>query len=71
MLVNEWELVLCDFGSAKQLAPNEANLSYICSRCYRAPELIFGSTAYTPQIDLWSVGCVILEMINGIPLFIG
>lgn len=49
----------------------ESNLAYICSRCYRAPELIFGSTDYTPQIDMWSVGCVIVEMINGEPPFIG
>ncbi|KAJ1559168.1 regulator of ime2 [Cladochytrium tenue] len=39
-------LKLCDFGSAKVLAPGEANVSYICSRYYRAPELIFGSTQY-------------------------
>jgi glycogen synthase kinase 3 beta len=29
--------VICDFGSAKQLVQGEVNLSYICSRCYRAP----------------------------------
>jgi len=46
-------------------------LSYICSRCYRAPELIFGSTTYTTQIDLWSVACIILEILYGFPLFIG
>jgi glycogen synthase kinase 3 beta len=40
-------------------------------RCYRAPELIFGATNYTNQIDVWSAGCVIAEMINGEPLFIG
>jgi serine/threonine protein kinase len=64
-------LVLCDFGSAKKLIPGENNLSYICSRCYRAPELIFGSTGYTTQIDMWSVACVIIEMLHGLPLFIG
>ena len=37
-------VVICDFGSAKQLVNNESNLAYICSRSYRAPELIFGST---------------------------
>nr|AKA09694.1 glycogen synthase kinase-3 beta variant 2 [Schizothorax prenanti] len=35
-------LKLCDFGSAKQLVRGEPNVSYICSRYYRAPELIFG-----------------------------
>lgn len=46
-------------------------MAYICSRCYRAPELIFGSTDYTTQVDMWSVGCVIVEMINGEPPFVG
>lgn len=46
-------------------------MAYICSRCYRAPELIFGATDYTPQIDMWSTGCCIVEMINGTPPFMG
>jgi serine/threonine protein kinase len=50
---------------------DETNLAYICSRCYRAPELIFGATDYTPQIDMWSTGCVLVEMINGVPPFMG
>jgi glycogen synthase kinase 3 beta len=37
-------LKLCDFGSAKYLSKTEPNVSYICSRYYRAPELIFGAT---------------------------
>jgi len=39
----------CHF-SAKQLIRGEPNVSYICSRYYRAPELIFGATDYTSQI---------------------
>ena len=34
---------LCDFGSAKRLVKEEKSVAYICSRHYRAPELIFGS----------------------------
>ena len=49
-------LKICDFGSAKKLIPGENNVSYICSRYYRAPELIFGATDYTGQIDVWSIG---------------
>ena len=64
-------LKLCDFGSAKKLVKGEPNISYICSRYYRAPELIFGSTDYTPAIDVWSIGCVIVELITGQPLFPG
>ena len=65
------ELKLCDFGSAKALIPGEPNVSYICSRYYRAPELIFGSTDYTTAIDIWSQGCVGAELLLGQPLFPG
>lgn len=64
-------LKICDFGSAKHLVPGEVNVSYICSRYYRAPELIFGATEYTSAIDLWSAGCVIAEFFLGRPLFPG
>ncbi|KAM9973030.1 hypothetical protein ACTFIR_012401 [Dictyostelium discoideum] len=64
-------LKLCDFGSAKILIKGETNVSYICSRHYRAPELIFGSTNYTTTIDVWSLGCVLAELLLGQPLFPG
>jgi len=64
-------LKLCDFGSAKRLKENEPNVSYICSRYYRAPELIFESSYYSTSIDLWSLGCVVGELFLGTPLFQG
>ena len=64
-------LKLCDFGSAKILVRGERNISYICSRYYRAPELIFGASEYTPAIDVWSCGCVAAELLIGQPLFQG
>jgi glycogen synthase kinase 3 beta len=64
-------LKLCDFGSAKILVKAEPNVSYICSRYYRAPELIFGATDYTCCIDVWSAGCVLAELLLGVPLFPG
>ena len=45
-------VVICDLGSAKQLVKGEPNVAYICSRYYRAPELIFGCTSYTTAIDI-------------------
>ncbi|XP_028769068.1 shaggy-related protein kinase theta isoform X1 [Neltuma alba] len=65
------QLKICDFGSAKMLVPGEPNISYICSRYYRAPELIFGATEYTNAIDMWSVGCVLAELLLGQPMFPG
>jgi serine/threonine protein kinase len=51
----------CFFWQVK----GEPNISYICSRYYRAPELIFGATEYTTAIDIWSVGCVLAELLLG------
>ncbi|KAL3820264.1 hypothetical protein ACJIZ3_006169 [Penstemon smallii] len=65
------QVKICDFGSAKVLVRGEANISYICSRYYRAPELIFGATEYTTSIDIWSAGCVLAELLLGQPLFPG
>lgn len=64
-------LKLCDFGSAKALVRGEPNIAYICSRYYRAPELIFGSTDYTVAVDVWSQGCVLAELLIGTPIFPG
>jgi serine/threonine protein kinase len=58
-------------GSAKMLVRGETNIAYICSRYYRAPELIFGATDYTTAIDTWSFGCVFAELLLGQPLFPG
>ncbi|GAA5908679.1 hypothetical protein JCM8208_002185 [Rhodotorula glutinis] len=62
-------LVLIDFGSAKVLG--EANVSYTCSRFYRAPELVLGASVYTDSIDLWSSGCVLAELLAGETFFVG
>jgi glycogen synthase kinase 3 beta len=68
---NNGVLKLCDFGSAKHLIKGEPNVSYICSRYYRAPELIFGAIDYTTKIDIWSAGCVLAELLLGQPIFPG
>ena len=62
------KLVICDFGSAKLLKENVSNVSYICSRFYRAPELLLGYEFYGCDIDIWSLACVIAELFKGKPL---
>jgi glycogen synthase kinase 3 beta len=65
-------LQLCDFGSAKILEPGEVSVSYIATRCYRAPELLLDCPSYTPAIDVWAAGCVLAEMyLQGKVLFAG
>lgn len=69
--INDKIIKLCDFGSAKKLSFKDSNVAYICSRYYRAPELIFNATTYTNAVDVWSIGCVIVEMVIGEPIFQG
>ncbi|TID22603.1 hypothetical protein CANINC_003263 [Pichia inconspicua] len=73
ILVNPENLLLkiCDFGSAKILESDQPSVSYICSRYYRAPELIVGCQIYTTKIDIWGLGCVMGEMYMGKPVFQG
>lgn len=69
--IQNHQIRLCDFGSAKHLIANEQSISYICSRFYRAPELVCGAIKYTNAIDIWSLGCVLGELLCGAPLFGG
>ena len=48
-------IFICDFGSAKLIKRDESNVSYICSRFYRAPELLLGNEYYTTSIDIWQL----------------
>ncbi|OQR70986.1 glycogen synthase kinase-3 beta-like [Tropilaelaps mercedesae] len=64
-------LKICDFGSAKRLTEGEPNVAYICSRFYRAPELILGNTRYDVSVDTWAIGCVFAEMFLLKPIFVG
>lgn len=59
---------IIDFGSACLL--NERIHSYIQSRFYRAPEILLGIKYSTP-IDMWSLGCIVYELLEGTPLFQG
>jgi len=65
------QLRLADFGSAKFVSPNQPNATYICTRFYRAPELILNRTLYSTSIDVWAFGCILGEFAKGGPLFPG
>lgn len=61
--------IICDFGSAKLYNENKPNITYICTRWYRAPELLLDRNLYTTQCDIWSLGCIFVEFCIQIPLF--
>lgn len=44
---------------------------YVATRWYRAPEILLGSTKYSKAVDMWSVGCILGELIVGKPIFPG
>lgn len=62
------DCILIDFGSACYF--DKPVYPYIQSRYYRSPEVILGC-GYTPQIDMWSLGCIAVELFMGTPLFPG
>jgi serine/threonine protein kinase len=66
------ELAICDFGLARGLL-EQANIDltqYVVTRHYRAPEVMC-SSAYNEKIDVWSVGCVMAELLGRSALFPG
>jgi mitogen-activated protein kinase 15 len=44
---------------------------YVATRWYRAPEILLGSQKYSKAVDMWSVGCILGEMLTGKALFPG
>ena len=65
---NRSGIKIIDFGSS--CFENERVYTYIQSRFYRAPEIMLG-IPYTTAIDMWSLGCIMVELYTGFPLFPG
>ncbi|XP_033831614.1 mitogen-activated protein kinase 15 [Periophthalmus magnuspinnatus] len=77
LLDTDCTVKLCDFGLARSLnqiqedSGNPALTEYVATRWYRAPEILLGSTRYTKGVDMWSLGCILGEMLLGNALFPG
>ncbi|XP_021887086.1 cyclin-dependent kinase C-2-like [Carica papaya] len=73
LINNEGNLKLADFGLARFLPSNnrESLTNCVITLWYRPPELLLGSTKYGPAVDMWSVGCVFAELLNGKPILPG
>lgn len=59
---------MIDFGSS--CYANKRTYTYIQSRFYRSPEVLLG-LPYSQKIDMWSLGCLVVELHTGEPLFGG
>mmetsp|Transcript_101244 Transcript_101244/g.226037 ORF Transcript_101244/g.226037 Transcript_101244/m.226037 type:complete len:343 (+) Transcript_101244:127-1155(+) len=75
ILVNKnCDLKICDFGLARGLGNDEDDptlTDYVVTRWYRAPEVVLLASEYTKSIDVWSVGCILCELIGRKPIFTG
>ncbi|KNZ73974.1 Mitogen-activated protein kinase SLT2/MPK1 [Termitomyces sp. J132] len=82
LLVNaDCDLKICDFGLARGYTPgggtsraagNQGFMTeYVATRWYRAPEIMLSFVAKTTAIDVWSVGCILAELLGGKPIFKG
>lgn len=70
ILINKnCELKICDFGLAR--SQEKQMTGYVLTRYYRAPEIMLTWQRYDTGVDIWSVGCILAEMIEGTPLFPG
>ncbi|BHF72889.1 Cyclin-dependent kinase 16 [Sparganum proliferum] len=72
LITNDDVLKIADFGLARQTTIKTNNLgSDVVTLWYRPPEILLGETTYDGKIDIWSVGCILFEMITRMPLFPG
>ena len=75
-LNSDCHVKLGDFGLARTLNSGKQGLNgvitdYVATRWYRAPEMLLGSINYGKPIDMWSVGCILFELLVGRPLLPG
>eukprot|EP01027_Heterolobosea_sp_BB2_P011771 GEZU01017106.1.p1 GENE.GEZU01017106.1~~GEZU01017106.1.p1 ORF type:complete len:373 (-),score=176.79 GEZU01017106.1:770-1888(-) len=78
LLNSECHMKVADFGLARSIASlekeqvaNPVLTDYVATRWYRAPEILLGSTKYTKGVDMWSIGCILGELLGGKPMFPG
>ena len=71
LVSNAHVLKLCDFGFARPIAPQAVLTDYVATRWYRAPELLVDRVGYDKAVDMWAIGCIMGEIIDGQPLFPG
>ncbi|KGN51693.1 cyclin-dependent kinase G-2 isoform X1 [Cucumis sativus] len=72
LMNNQGELKICDFGLARQYgSPLKTYTHMVVTLWYRAPELLLGTRKYSTAIDMWSLGCIMAELLSKQPLFNG
>ncbi|CAN1802188.1 Cyclin-dependent kinase G-2 [Linum perenne] len=69
---NQGELKICDFGMSRRYgSPLKPYTSGVVTLWYRAPELLLAARQYSTAVDMWSVGCIMAELLGKEPIFNG
>ncbi|CAK9205731.1 unnamed protein product [Sphagnum troendelagicum] len=71
LIDNNGNLKLADFGLARSFSNEQPLTNRVITLWYRPPELLLGSTRYSPAVDMWSVGCIFAELLHGKPILPG
>lgn len=72
LLDKEGHLKVADFGLSRSFALPTKNYTHeVITLWYRAPELLLGARIYCTSVDMWSIGCILAELIIKQPLFAG
>jgi serine/threonine protein kinase len=64
--LTDCKVKVIDYGNA--YLHHDQRCSYVQSRAYRAPEVVLG-LPYSPKVDMWSLGCILMELFTGKLLF--
>lgn len=72
LIDNKGNLKIADFGLARTFNDNlKRYTNRVITLWYRSPELLLGAEEYGPEVDIWSVGCLLVELLTKKPLFPG
>lgn len=76
LVTEDCQLKICDFGLARGFSSDpimndQYMTEYVTSRWYRAPEIMLTYSNYSPAVDVWSLGCILAELMGRQPIFQG
>eukprot|EP01130_Rhizamoeba_saxonica_P010544 TRINITY_DN4328_c0_g1_i2.p1 TRINITY_DN4328_c0_g1~~TRINITY_DN4328_c0_g1_i2.p1 ORF type:complete len:484 (+),score=125.13 TRINITY_DN4328_c0_g1_i2:26-1477(+) len=77
LLNSQCFLKVADFGLARSIIYDKNDkrklvvTDYVATRWYRAPEILLGAKEYKKEVDMWSIGCIMGELLSGDTLFPG
>lgn len=71
ILIDGDKIKIADLGLAREIRSVPPYTDYVSTRWYRAPECLLKSTNYNSPVDIWALGCIMIELFNMKPIFPG